>query len=265
MKSSTPVKVWSLNKDKEYFAGLWRSAKLNWKQSLVVLIGLVCSLTVTLFYIEAKVIDAKVWEASVVVIMVVMAILLRHQIRRRAEVERVAQHDFDPVSLGTLWFSFALTLWTSQQIRSWQTMIIEILVSLGALAFLVAVFSRSMRMFLNTRAAAIVMPLTLVAFVFGFALGWLPVLSQVSGFVLDVVVYFGFLWVVAMLLVMFRDVKDGLACILFVVFFLIAAVIKFFEHDIVGIIGGITLTCIAVLLYLVATGRLHPYGEVSEQ
>jgi hypothetical protein len=265
MKSSTPVKVWSLDKDKEYFVGLWRAVKGNWKQNLVVLIGLACLLTVTLLSLEAKVIDAKVWEASVVVVMAIMAILLRHRIRRRAEVEKVVQHDFAPVSLGTLWFSFALTLWISQQIRVWYTIIIEIFFSLGALAFLVAVFSRSMRKFLNTRAAAIVMPLTFVAFVFGFALGWLPALSQVSGVILEMIVYFGSLWVVAMLLVMFRDVKNELARILFVVFFLIAAVIRFCEHNIIGIIGGITLTGIAVLLYLVATGRVHPYGEVSEQ
>jgi len=67
-----------------------------------------------------------------------------------------------------------------------------------------------------------------------------------------------------MLVILFRDVKNELARILFVIFFLFVAVIRFCEHDTIGIISGIVLTGIAVLLYLVATGRLHPYGEVSE-
>jgi F0F1-type ATP synthase membrane subunit a len=82
---------------------------------------------------------------------------------------------------------------------------------LGALAFLVAVFSRSMRMFLNTVASE-VMFFTLLAFVFGFAPGWLPAITQVSGVIREVMVYFGFLRVV-MLVVMFRDVKNELTCV----------------------------------------------------
>ena len=265
MKTSTPVKVWSIEKDKEYFVGLWRAVKGDWKRNLVVFIGLVFLLTLTLFSFEAKVVDVQVWEASVVVVFLVMAILLRHRIHRKAEVDKVERHDFDPVSLGTLWFSFALTLWISQQIRVWYIIIIEILFSLGSLTFLVAVLSRSMRKFLNTRAAAIVMPLTLAAFVFGFFIGWLPALSQVSGVTLAIIEYFGFLWMIAILLVMFRDVKNELARILFVISFLTAGVIKFCDHSIIGLIGGITFTGIAILLYLVATGRMHPYGEVSEQ
>ena len=108
------------------------------------------------------------------------------------------------------------------------------------------------------------MPLTFFAFILGFALGWLPALSQVSTVIRVVVMYFGFAWVVAMLVTLFRDVKSELARILFVIFFVIVAVIRFCEHDIIGIIGGIIFMGIAVLLYLVATDRLHPYGEVSK-
>jgi hypothetical protein len=107
--------------------------------------------------------------------------------------------------------------------------------------------------------------MTLIAFVFGFALGWLPAVSQLSGVVLELVIYFGFLWIIAMLLVMFRDIKNELARILFVAFFLVAGFIKFSEGGTIGVIGGIVLVCIAVMLYFVATGRAHPYGEVSEQ
>ena len=266
MKSSPPIKVWSLDNDKDYFARLWRDVRDNWQQSLIVLIGLTCLFTVTLLYLEAEVIDAKVWQASVVVVAALMAALSSMQRRRhrKAEVKKVIQHDFDPVSLGILCFSFALSLWISQQSSGLSVLIVAIFVSLVSLAFFFAVFSRSIRRFINTRAAPIVMPLTFSAFVLGFALGWLPALSQVSGVIRVVVMYFGFAWVVAMLVILFRHVKNELARILFVIFFLFVAVIRFCEHDTIGIIGGIVLTGIAVLLYLVATGRLHPYGEVSE-
>jgi hypothetical protein len=264
MKSSTPIKVWSLDNDKDYFARLWRDVKDNWQQSLIVLIGLTCLFTVTLLYLEAKVIDGKVWQASFVVVSALMATLLSMRRHRKTKVKKVIKHDFDPVSLGILCFSFALPLWISQQISGLLVLIVTIFVSLVSLAFFFAVFSRSIRRFINTRAAPIVMPLAFSAFVLGFALGWLPALSQVSGVIRVVVMYFGFAWVVAMLVILFRDVKNELARILFIIFFLFVAVIRFCEHDTIGIIGGIVLTGIAVLLYLVATGRLHPYGEVSE-
>jgi len=256
--------MWSLDEDKDYFAGLWRDLKDNWQQSLIVLIGLACLFIVTLLYLEAKVIDTKVWQAVVVVVSGLMAALLSPRRRRKAGVKKVVQHDFDPVSLGILCFSFALSLWISQQTSGLSVLIIAIFVSLVSLAFFVAVFSRSIRRFMNTRAAPIVMPLTFFAFVLGFALGWLPALSQVSAVIRVVVMYFGFAWVVAMLVTLFRDVKNELARILFVIFFVIVAVIRFCEHDTIGIIGGIIFMGIAVLLYLVATKRLHPYGEVSE-
>jgi len=250
-----------LLRPREYFRGLWQDIKKNWKQNLVVLVGLACLLAVTLLYLKLKVIDVTVWAASLAAIMIVMlvtAILLRRRKHRK-----VVRRNFDPVSLGTLWFSFALTLWIGQPIREWYTIFIEVCFSIGALAFLVAVFSRSMRMFLNTEVAPEVMFFTLLAFVFGFTVGWLPALSQVSGAIREVIVYFGFLWVVVMLVVMFRDVKNELARILFVVFFFIAALIRFWERDIIGVIGGIALLIIAAVLYLVATSRVHPYGEVS--
>ena len=76
MKSSPAIKVWSLDNDKDYFARLYRGVKDNLQQSLIVLVGLACLCTVTLLYLEAKVIDAKVWQAVVVVVSGLMAALL---------------------------------------------------------------------------------------------------------------------------------------------------------------------------------------------
>lgn len=246
---------------REYFREFWPDTKKNWKQNLVVLVGLVCLITVTLLYLNLKVIGVVVWAASVAAIMIVMLVMT---ILRRKHV-KVVRHNFDPVSLGTLWFSFAVSLWISQPIRDWHVAFLEVFFSVGALAFLVAVFSRKMRTVLNTELAPEVMFFTLIAFVFGFALGWLPALQQVSGPILELIVYFGVLWVVVMLVVMFRDVKNELARMLFVVYFFVAACIRFSEGGMTGIIGGIALLVITGLLYLVATSRVHPSGEVSEK
>ena len=216
----------------------------------------------TLLSLEVNAIDIKIWEASVILVFVILSVLLGN--RKKGAVKIAKSHDFDPVSLGTLWFSFALSIWVTQQTKNWYTTGIEILISVGALAFLIAVFSWSMRDFLNTKASAIVIPLTLIAFIFGFALGWLPALSQVSGILLDVILCFGFLWVVVMLFVMFRDLKKDLARIMFVIFFVIAGVIKFCQGGLIGILGFIILIGIGAISYLIATGRIHVYGEVSE-
>ena len=128
---------------------------------------------------------------------------------------------------------------------------------------MVAVFSHSTRGFLNARAASIVIPSTLLASLFGFTLGWLPILAQISDTAREAIIYGGFLWVVIMLIVMFRDLKNELVRTQFIVFFIVTASIKISKLDSIGIISGITLFVIAILLYLVATGRAHPYGEVS--
>jgi len=267
MRGSTPIKVWSLDNDKHYFSRLWRTLKDDWQQSLIVLIGLACLFTVTLLYLEAKTIDAKVYGAVFVVVSTLMAALLQMRRKKKTRVKRVIQHDFDPVSLGILYFGVALSFLSvliSQQIDSVLALGVAIFFFLASLAFFSGVFSRSIRGFINTRAAPIVMALTFIASVPGFVLGFLPTLSQDSGIILAVVMYFGLAWMVAILVTLFRDVRNELARVLFVIFFLIVAVMKFREHDAIGIIGGIFLTGIAVLLYLVATDRLHPYGKVSE-
>lgn len=266
MKNSPSIKAWSLDNDKDYFAGLWRGVKDDWQWSLIVLIGLTCLFTVTLLYLEANAIDAKVWGVSFVIVSTLMLTLLQMRRRRKTRVKKVIQHDFDPVSLGILYFGSALSflsLVISQQIGSLFILIVVFFFSVS-LAFLFAVFSRPVRGFINTRAAPILMALTFTVSVLGFVLGMLPALSQDSPVIRAVIIYFGFAWVVAILVTLFRDVKDELARVLFVIFFVIAAVIRFREHETIGIIGGIFLMGIAVLLYLVATGRLHPYGKVSE-
>jgi len=179
----------------------------------------------------------------------------------------------NPVSLGTLYFSFALSLWSSGQI-SGSVFGIAILTSIISFAFFVAVFSKSV---LNKLSKWVVKPLvglTFLAFVYGFIIGWLQTFPQVSGVVLEVVAFFGFAWIIAILLVMFRDAtqptnNNNRLFILFRTYFpyliilalLIIAVIKFVSRDFWG--GGY-LIVIAGLSLSVVRGWLPVNGDVYE-
>ena len=181
----------------------------------------------------------------------------------------------NPVSLGTLYFSFALSLWSSGQINSGSIFGIAILTSLISLAFFIAVFSNSV---LNKLSKWVVKPLvslTFLAFVYGFIIGWLQAFSQVSGIALQVIAYFGFAWIIAILLIMIRDTakqpsknKNRLFTFvrnyisyLIIVAFLIIAVIKFLNRDFWG--GGY-LIVIAGLSLSVVRGWLKLQGDVFE-
>ena len=127
-----------------------------------------------------------------------------------------------------------------------------------------SVYFPPIRTFMNTRAAPIVLPLTFFGAILGFMLDWLPAFSSSSGIVLEVIVYFGFIWLVTILLVMYRDVKYEILRVLFMVFFMFAAALKFYDHSLVGNIAGATLLVIVILMYLVVTGRVRPDGKLEE-
>jgi len=63
---------------------------------------------------------------------------------------------------------------------------------------------------------------------------------------------------------MYRDVIYEPVRILTIVFFIVVAGIKFHDQNAVGYIGGATLLLIALLMYCVAVGRIHPYGKLEE-
>jgi hypothetical protein len=63
---------------------------------------------------------------------------------------------------------------------------------------------------------------------------------------------------------MYRDVKYEILRVLFMVFFMFAAALKFYDHSLVGNIAGATLLVIVILMYLVVTGRVRPDGKLEE-
>ena len=172
----------------------------------------------------------------------------------------------NPVSLGILYFGFASSLWASEQISNHQVLAIAILLTIVSFAFFVAVFSERVLKLMN-KIVKVLAPLTFLAFVFAFTIGWLQAFLQVSGIALQVIAYFGFAWIIVILLTLIRDaVKQErikrLITFLIVVAFPIIAVIKFLNHD---FWSGVYLIVIAGLALSIAKGWLKVNGRIFEQ
>lgn len=183
----------------------------------------------------------------------------------------------NPVSLGVLYFSFSLSLWSSEQISNWFIFGIAILFSLISIAFFVAVFSQYVLSKLSKWVLTLV-SLTFSAFIYGFTTGWLQAFSQVSGIVLQVIAYFGFAWIIVILLILVRDtakqpnnkknrlspftqlIRPYVPYVIIAAFFIIA-VIKFLNHD---FWSGVYLIVIAGLALSVARGWIKIHGEIFE-
>ena len=252
------------DKDKEYFINLWQTMKAKWQETVVLSVGLVCLLVVFSLNIFTGLVSDWLLIILCVVIVPLMAIAWQ-RIHKRPKGKKVTKpNDFNPVSLGILYLGFALSLWTNESTRNGFTVGIAIFFAVVSAGFLLAVYFPPIRTFMNTRAAPIVLPLTFAAAILGFMLDWLPAFSSSTGTVLEVIVYFGFIWLVTILLVMYRDVKFEILRVLFMFFFIFAAALKFYDQSLVGNIAGAMLLVIVILMYLVATGRVHPHGKLEE-
>jgi len=182
----------------------------------------------------------------------------------KSRITSEVKHDYNPVSLGTLYFSFSLSLWSSNQIRDIPVFLIAVISSLISLAFFVAVYSQDTLKFLNTRVVIILVPTTFVAFLYGFTIGWLQTFSQTSGIVLQAIVYFGFAWIVTFLLVIVKQIKPTRRKpmgTLTAVALLIIGGIRFSNHDFIA--GGV-LIAIAILVLFVAINWLKIQGDLLE-
>lgn len=181
----------------------------------------------------------------------------------------------NPVSLGILYFSFALALWSSGQISSKPVVGIAVFSSLVSIAFFVAVFSQTVLEVLSKWVVTLLAFVSFIAFVSGFVIRWLQSVSRVSGVALEVVFYLGFAWIVVFLLVVTRDTKlptkiqnraflfiyNRIPYIVVLVFFVLA-IVEFINHDFWS--GGFAVA-IAGLSLSVTRGRLTVLGNVFEQ
>jgi hypothetical protein len=257
------VKKHFFDKDKEYFVRLCQTTKEKWKQTVVITVGMVALLVVLFLNLFTSLVNdwilAALWLAIWALIVVAW-----QRINKKPEVKKVTTYNFNPVSVGTLYFGFGLSLWNSVKAGNILTYVIPVIVFIASAAFVVAVFSQPVRTFMNTRAAPIVLPLTFWALLLGFALNLLPAFSRATEISWQAIVYFGFLWFITILLVMYRDVIYEPVRILTIIFFIVVAGTKFYDQNAVGYIGGATLLLIALLMYCVAVGRIHPFGKLEE-
>jgi len=176
------------------------------------------------------------------------------------------KNNYNPLPLGLLYFGFALSLWTIEK-PSVATVVIASLSTLVSLAFFIAIFWERFLVFLYTKVVKKLIPTTFVISLFGFVFGWLQTFSQIQGLILQVIVYFGFAWVAAMLLVEVNEIKQSLrksVGIFTAAAFMVLAVIRFFEHNLVGYIAGGELIALAILILSVAMGWLPVHGKVLE-
>ncbi len=182
----------------------------------------------------------------------------------KADAKDKIKHIYNPVSLGTLYFGFALSLWASEQISNHQVLAIAILCTIISFAFFVAVYSERV-LKLTNKVLKILASLTFVTFIYGFTFGWIQTFSQVSGIILEGIIYFGFAWIVTFLLTMIKDINSKpariFASIIVLTILLVVAGLRLYNHDYMG--GGI-LIAIAVLIMLVAIGWLKVHGGIFE-
>jgi len=184
--------------------------------------------------------------------------------KKEADAKDTVKYVYNPVSLGILYFSFALSLWASEQINDPKINAIAIILTIISFIFFVAVFSEWV-LKLFKKIFTVLAPLTFLAFVYGFVIGWLQAFSQVSGIILQVIAYFGFAWVVTILLTMVKDIPYKqpriLASIIVIIILLVVAGIRLFNQD---YISGCILIAIAILITLVAVGCLKLHGGIFE-
>ena len=179
-----------------------------------------------------------------------------HEVKRKTKVKNTITHDFNPISLGTLHFGFALSLWSiwaTTQVGDIGTFMIAIIVSLTSLAFFVAVYYKRFWDLFYRQAALLVIGLSFIALSAGFIFGIfesLPAFPQTTltnRIIVQIVIYFGFAWIVTILLAMVRDAGNKLVQFLILVFLIFFGVAKVTNTDLISKIGGIVLFAILCL------------------
>lgn len=171
---------------------------------------------------------------------------------------------YNPVSIGTLYFGFASSLWSSEQIKNNQIFGIAIFVSVITFIFFLAIYS-SWIYELTVKVKKYLTGLTFIAFIFGFLIGWLKDIKGLSGMILALVIYFGFVWFVTILLVEIKEIRSKvvrIGSVLFTVLILLGVSLsRFFHQDYWA--GGYLLV-ISIFMVLVATNVLKLHGSVFE-
>ena len=172
----------------------------------------------------------------------------------------------NPVSLGTLYFSFSLSLWSGELINDWRIFGIAIFITIISFTYFTSVFWECLLSKLNKWVQTPLVLLTFFVFLFSYSSGWLQAFLETSGHIQELIAYFGFAWIVVFLLTLIRDtVKLGktkrLFTFLIIAVLLIIAGIKFYNND---LWSGAYLISIAGLALAVALNWLKIHGGIFE-
>lgn len=260
--------------DIAFFSAIYQTIKRDWKHSLLMLIIFIFLSSALLFYRNGKVLLATMLFIPGFAIYFVVLWQTMRKVKRKTKAKTLIPHDFNPISLGTLHFSVALSLWSdwaTNKMSDDRTLVIAIIFSAISVIFFIAVYNKPTLDFMNTQAAPYIISLSFWALLAGFILGLFEALPDfpqtlfVNRVIVSIAVYFGFAWVVTFLLTMLRDAGNDLIRILVLVFLVFVGVTEVIQKDAVGKIGGIALFSIFLIGYLVSAHRIPVYGEVYEK
>lgn len=179
----------------------------------------------------------------------------------------------NPIPIGTLYFGFALTLWSIDQLTN-PVISIAIFTSVVSIAFFIGVFCKWWLKLISSWITRFLVLVSLFIYVYGFTIGWIQSFGQTADIPQTFIIYFGFLWIVTMLLVQIRDATKPrinnkkhilifrrIAPIIVLLVLCVFSLIRFINQDYWG--GGYAIG-IAILSILVITGKLPVYGEIQE-
>lgn len=258
-----------ITKDKKYFINIGQKIKYNPLKTLILMFWLICAFTIFFLYYYEKHSNPRIFLVLVGILFLVFILIwfINKRKMKKTVTKPHKPEKVNPVSVGTLYFSFALAILSLKPVNqnlsaSMAGMIIFAFVI--SLLFIVGIYSKWIRTVLIPQIYTYLIGLTSIIIFFVFIAGMLSPFVEPSGIpqqIMEIIVYFGFAWLVTLLLVRLKEAIPQEFSFLFVLFFFCNAGFKFNLSD---NIGGFALLIIGILVYLVAAGHLHPYGKVTE-
>jgi hypothetical protein len=282
-------------KDILYFYVLFRTTKADWKNNSFVFSAFVCIALAWWFYHKNNTTLALIFFGVGISIYFFVLWQLQKKtkarqsfftgffkikrkyliiIKHRVKSPPKSRSNFNPISLGTLHFGVALSLWSGwviNQQHDFGTLLLAFFFSFITIMFFVAVYSRSLYLYINRQLSPFIISISFLALFAGFILGIFEALPQIpqnvfiNRLVVQIVLYFGFAWIVTILLVSLRDIGNGLIQMLILVSLLVFAFNQVFQPDAISKISGIILLVIVGLSYSVIVGKLPVQGDAFEK
>lgn len=132
--------------------------------------------------------------------------------------QKEEKYEINPLSWGMLFFAFWLSLMVLpielnilQKILAWFCFGLSVLL-------LIAIYSRLRDQYKKPKIKRIVLPVVFEITVASFVVGFISSLSSLNEILRQVVIYFGFIWVVTYLFVLIRASNKGIGIIASLVF-----------------------------------------------